>query len=178
MACIDFVNTKFTDPLRPGSSFDRLSRLEWWVWFLDRHELRVRERRPVPIRRLRAFRSGLRNVLERWATKGTLLPGDVARLDGWVRNTLLRRRVSRVGRLELTTQPVAWDWDSVIGAIAVSAVEMMSTKEHERLRTCANSLCSWMFYDQTLNASKRFCSADLCGNVVRVRRFRRKGAHK
>jgi predicted RNA-binding Zn ribbon-like protein len=60
----------------------------------------------------------------------------------------------------------------VSAAISASAADMLSIGEPKRLKTCANPACSWMFYDQTINRSKRFCSTTPCGSLVRVRRFR------
>lgn len=47
------------------------------------------------------------------------------------------------------------------------------TMEHDltRLRICANPDCHWVFYDESRNASRRFC-ADDCSSLIRVRRYR------
>jgi predicted RNA-binding Zn ribbon-like protein len=59
-----------------------------------------------------------------------------------------------------------------MATIAASAVELVVDHAPERLKVCANPDCSWMFYDNTLNRSQRFCSTSPCGTVMRVRRFR------
>jgi len=171
IACIDFVNTAYADPLNPGVELDRLSRREWWAWFLERYGLHVSARQVVPLRRLTTLRREMRAMLERWSTSGSLSARDLARLNRRLGKSRLRRRVRRRPALELTIEPVTPDWDWIVGAIATSAVELMAA-DHGRLKVCANPTCSWMFYDQTLNSSKQFCSTDMCGNIVRVRRFR------
>ena len=38
-------------------------------------------------------------------------------------------------------------------------------------RVSADPDCNWMFYNRTLNRSRRFCSASSRAAVIRVRRF-------
>jgi predicted RNA-binding Zn ribbon-like protein len=56
--------------------------------------------------------------------------------------------------------------------VAASAAELLAEGEPARLRVCANSACSWMFYDETRNSSRRWCEGAICGNLIKVRRFR------
>jgi predicted RNA-binding Zn ribbon-like protein len=60
-----------------------------------------------------------------------------------------------------------------MATIAASAAELAARGAPERLKVCANPDWSWMFYDHTLNRSRRFCSTSPGATVVRVRRFRR-----
>ena len=60
----------------------------------------------------------------------------------------------------------------VLAEIAGSAVELMGTGDPNCLKACGNPGCSWLFYDTTLNHSRRYCSATPCGSLMRVRRFR------
>jgi predicted RNA-binding Zn ribbon-like protein len=99
-------------------------------------------------------------------------------LDGWVSQAPLRQRVRHIsGRPELDVEPIDRDWTWAMARIAASAVELAVSRAPERLKLCANPDCSWMFYDHTLNRSRRFCSTSPCATVVRVRRFRRGGSH-
>jgi predicted RNA-binding Zn ribbon-like protein len=173
-ACIDLVNSAFTHHLGTGPVADRLSQQAWRAWFLDHHGLEVGKQDAPPIAELSALRHELRRMLERWGTTGSVTPRDAQRLDRWVGRIPIRQRVARAatGRLGLAIEPITRDWDWAIARIAASAVELVACYTPERLKICANPDCSWMFYDHTLNRSKRFCSTDLCGNVTRVRRFR------
>ena len=174
-ACIDLINSAFSHHLGKGPGFDRLSQPEWRAWFLKRHGLEVGPQDSAPIEELTALRTQLRTILERWARVGSLQARDAQILDRWVGRTPLLQRVKGVsGRVELTIEPMRRDWNWVMGTIAVSAVELVASHPPERLKVCANPDCSWMFYDHTLNRSKRFCSTSPCGNVVRVRQFRRR----
>jgi len=173
-ACIDLINSAFTHHLGQGPGFDRLPRREWRAWFLSRHGIEVDPRHPVPVDQMAALRDQLRTILRNWARAGSLTADETDALDGLVSKTPLRQRVSQVsGRPELWVEPIDRDWTWAMATIAASAAELAGNGAPERLKVCANPDCSWMFYDRTLNRSRRFCSPSPCATVVRVRRFRR-----
>jgi len=174
-ACIEFVNSAFSDYLGGSPSLDRLPLAEWQAWFLTRFDLRLPRHCQAPVSSLQATRMELRHVLERWAATGTLSSRDLGSLNGKLGHTVLRQRlVARADGVELIVEPLQRDWNWVTGVIVASLVELVAVGQPDRLKVCANPNCSWMFYDGTRNESRRFCSPRLCGNVVRVRRFRRR----
>jgi predicted RNA-binding Zn ribbon-like protein len=172
-ACIDLVNSAFTHYLGKGPGSDRLAQQAWRSWFLGRHGLQVDTHQHPPIAELTDLREQLRTMLARWAATGSVTARDAEALDRWVARIPIRQRVVRTaGRLDVEIEPITRNWEWAIGRIAASAVELLTNNTPERLKVCANPDCSWMFYDHTLNRSKRFCSADRCANLIRVRRFR------
>jgi predicted RNA-binding Zn ribbon-like protein len=61
-------------------------------------------------------------------------------------------------------------WDAFIAGLLPALAEL---GEHsDRLRRCANEECRWMILDTTRNGSRTWCHSTLCGNKMRVRRFR------
>lgn len=177
-ACIDLVNSSFTDHLGAGPSIDRLALPEWQEWFLDRHELRPDEARPWPTQDMTELRRDLRRVLDKWGEQAPLNQRDVRLLDQRLRAAPHRDRISRKGStLELRQEPFRRDWNWVIAELTRSTVQLIEAGDHRRLKRCDNPHCSWMFYDTTINRSKQFCSTSPCGLLVRVRRFRERGAH-
>jgi predicted RNA-binding Zn ribbon-like protein len=176
-ACIDLINSAFSDHLGKGPGFDRLPRPEWRAWFSSRYGLETGTECSVPIAELTALRDQLRAILRGWAAARSLTARDTAILDGWISKTRLRQRVSHIsGRVELYVEPIDHDWTWAMARIAASAVELAGNGTPERLKVCGNPDCSWMFYDRTLNRCQRFCSTSPCATVVRVRRFRRGGS--
>ncbi len=172
-ACIDFANTAFSDHLGGGADVDRIASNPWWRWFLDRYELQPTARAARPLDELVRLRRDLRRVLETWSRGAALSDRDVGALDMRMRGAPLRRRVSARDRgIELTTEPLRRDWSWVLASITASAIELMQTGDPKRLKVCTNPSCSWLFYDTTLNRSKRYCSATPCASLMRVRRFR------
>ena len=92
-----------------------------------------------------------------------------------VREPALRQRVTvTTSGISMQLEPFQRDWSSVVAMITASAVELISEGDPKRLKTCTNPACSWMFYDNTINRSKQFCSTSPCASLVRVRRFRQR----
>lgn len=172
-ACIDFVNSVFSDYLGSGHSTDRIGSSEWLDWFVDRHGLTPDSSSPAPLDRLVALRRDVRRVLDKWSTGIGLSARDVRLLDEHLRAAPLRMRLADTASgLEVWEEPLERSWDWVMASVATSAVELMRDGEPLRLKTCGNPDCSWVFYDETINRSKRFCSTTPCGSLIRVRRFR------
>ena len=46
----------------------------------------------------------------------------------------------------------------------------------ERLKTCANDECRWLFYDHSRNRSRTWCTMDICGAEAKMRAYRRRRA--
>lgn len=176
VACIDFVNSAFTDHLEGGEGGDRIGSARWQEWFLSRYQLELEHPDSAPLDELVTLRKDLRRILEKWSREGALSPRDVRLLDTRISAAPVRQRVAGTGaQLELTHEALRRDWEWVLAGVAASAVELIGTGDARRLKTCANPNCSWMFYDGTVNRSRRFCSTNPCGSLIRVRRFRRTG---
>src|SRR4051794_35432972 len=59
VACIDLINSTFTDYLGTGDSSDRITSQEWQEWFLHRYGLKPESRDPLPVEELVSLRSDL-----------------------------------------------------------------------------------------------------------------------
>lgn len=170
-ACIDFVNSEFKDHTGSDRRFDRLPLSQWQRAFLDRWKWEA----PVPapadqVAELRRLRSRLRRLLER-APAGKDL--DRRAIDYLNPNLALARFVFKVespGGLKIVPLRKNWNW--VIAELVKSTVELITEKDAGRLKVCANPDCSWMFYDESMNRSRRWCQANYCGNLLKVREFR------
>jgi predicted RNA-binding Zn ribbon-like protein len=175
VACIDLVNSTFSDHLGSGEWVDRIADRAWQEWFLDRYGLTPARQGPMPVEVLVALRTDVRRVLGTWSDQEPLRPRDVRALDGRIRGVPLRRRaVNAEAGLELRHEPLRRDWDWVVAAVAASTVELMSSGDPHRLKVCANPACSWVFYDRTINGSRQYCSTTPCASLLRVRRFRQR----
>jgi predicted RNA-binding Zn ribbon-like protein len=172
-ACVDLVNSSFEDHLGSGAITDRLPSRQWQLWFLERHSLQPEERSSPPIGELVTLRRDLRRILGKWSTGAQLTARDVRALDSRTRTASTRQRVVRTGAgVALRPEPVRRDWCWVTATIVESAVLLMAAGDPNRFKTCSNPDCTWMFYDDTVNRSKRYCSTTPCGSLMRVRRFR------
>ena len=173
VACLELLNSSFTDYLGSGDSVDRLASPAWQAWFLERYGLEPETSKATPVDDLAELRRDIRRILDKWSSGVAPSPRDARLLDSRVQAATLRHRVAETGTgLELVQEPVHRDWPWVISEVAASAVELMGGGDPKRLKTCDNPACSWVFYDTSVNHSRRYCSASPCGSLMRVRRFR------
>lgn len=170
-ACVDFVNSRFTDHTGGDAVYDRLDMPEWRRWFAQRCGVTVREPlRAAERRELIALRDLLRRLLE-----SRTAPDDaaVAALD----HHLLRASASwrlhpKDDTFELQLRWREDGWRAVMAVVAASYADMLVTGALDRVRVCANPSCSYMFHDESRNGSRRWCDVAVCGNLVKVRRHR------
>ena len=170
--CIDFVNSRFTDHTGGGGVYDRLELAEWRAWFAARcgvaapHRIDARTRQEVL-----ALRALLRRLLASRRAPGA---ADLAALN---------RRLGRPGRSWALVQQERrgfalverWQgqgWPAVMAAVAASYATLLAGGGLDRVRVCANPDCSYMFFDDSRNTSRRWCDVAVCGNLLKVRRYR------
>jgi predicted RNA-binding Zn ribbon-like protein len=74
-----------------------------------------------------------------------------------------------------------WRWstphsalDRALWPVARSAAELLTQDDLSRLRQCGGDDCGWIFLDTSRNRGRRWCDMRDCGNVAKVRRFRRR----
>jgi len=58
--------------------------------------------------------------------------------------------------------------------VAAAALDLLDSGDLARLKQCGNHPCGWLFIDRSRNRSRRWCSSRDCGNLTRVRRFRKR----
>jgi predicted RNA-binding Zn ribbon-like protein len=63
------------------------------------------------------------------------------------------------------------DLDRPWWPVALSAVELLRSRELARVRECGGRGCGWLFLDESRSRTRRWCSAAGCGNRERVRRY-------
>ena len=81
--------------------------------------------------------------------------------------------------LEPTGNAFAWNIVdespyALLHALALDAAELLQSELVARVRYCQNEACNWLFLDTSRSRTKRWCSAQGCGNRMRVRRFAEK----
>jgi predicted RNA-binding Zn ribbon-like protein len=55
---------------------------------------------------------------------------------------------------------------------AWSAMELLRNHHRGQLRQCENTDCTWLFLDKSRNRSRRWCSMDQCGAIIKARQYR------
>lgn len=78
-----------------------------------------------------------------------------------------------------------WSWQDerdlrrVLWPLVASALELLSGGDLTRVRECPGSDdCGWLFYDDSRNRTRRWCSMDGCGSRVKMRRYYARSKHQ
>lgn len=53
--------------------------------------------------------------------------------------------------------------------LAHKAFQLLLSSEHQRVKQCHDEGCGWLFLDHSKNASRRWCSMDICGSRAKSR---------
>jgi predicted RNA-binding Zn ribbon-like protein len=85
-------------------------------------------------------------------------------------------------RITSSSTGFSWDWsdtsetlDQVLWPIVRSATELLTSKDLERVRQCADDRgCGYLFIDMSRNRSRRWCSMESCGNRAKAQRHYRR----
>lgn len=72
----------------------------------------------------------------------------------------------------------AWQWidngsdaDRVIGKIVRSALELLTSRDIERVKKCAADDCGWLFIDDSRRRNRRWCEMRTCGSRHKARAY-------
>ncbi len=169
--CIDFVNSRFTDHTGTGEVFDRLHSAEWREWFAQR--CGVTPHRPASVatfRGLAQLRDVLRTLLESGRPPDNATLAQLNAVLGAADQVWELSRVQRTTRLNLTWRNA--DWAAVMSSTVASYGELLASGGIQRVRVCANPGCTFIFFDESRNRSRRWCESAACGNLVKVRAHR------
>lgn len=87
-------------------------------------------------------------------------------------------KISNGARVTKTARGFEWVWnmdraslDLPIGSVALSAAELLTSTDRDRVGMCADERgCGWLFLDTSRNRSRRWCDSKDCGNRDRQHR--------
>lgn len=170
--CIEFANSQYTDHLGTGRVYDRLVLDDWRDWFLQKCGY---DGAPQPEASTEKLLSRLR-LVTRQLLESRQPPAESTReeLNRYLaRSPEVYEVIPWEGGLKLASHPRGGTWAAAMAAVVRSYAELVSSGTIQHVRVCANPDCSWLFYDDTRNHSRRWCDATVCGNLMKVRRFRR-----
>ncbi|MCB5911921.1 CGNR zinc finger domain-containing protein [Streptomyces pinistramenti] len=70
--------------------------------------------------------------------------------------------------------PAGADAEGALGRLALCASRAVASGVWGRLKMCEAPDCHWVFYDKSRPGRGRWCSAELCGNRMKTRAYRRR----
>ncbi|OMF05589.1 hypothetical protein BK129_16600 [Paenibacillus amylolyticus] len=172
----DFVNSDYHDWRGGDRSEDRLGQASWQQDFLERWQLNASvPASPEDELSMRNFRNELMALGARLSSGTSLTDIEKQWLNGIMEAGHVRRKLNTIDQ-ELKLQLVAVEahWHQVMAEVAADFAMTLVEGEGGRIRICDNSDCRWMFYDDTRSRTQKYCDDKMCGNLMKVRRFRAK----
>lgn len=170
----DFLNSEWHDWRGSGKYEDRLNKQDWLKTWLSEHRISVsRLPNEEEMEALKQFRALLHHIVKE-TVKGIGPSSEELNYLNKVMaaGPVIRHIVREDNGYQLEQVSARRDWLQVMADIAGSFAETLSEAGISRIRICDNSDCRWVYYDDTRNRSKRYCDDKLCGNLMKVRRFR------
>jgi predicted RNA-binding Zn ribbon-like protein len=172
--CLDFLNSDWRDWRGTGRREDRLDKPAWVEQFLRQWGLEAPVP-PDPAARLSLgeLRDRMRSMVEALAAGRPFDDADVEALNRALEQVPFHSRLVRTEEgYRLQQVASAQGWPLVIGRIAASFAELLSGEDVRRIKICDNDDCRWIFFDESRNRTRRWCDDRMCGNLMKVRRFR------
>jgi predicted RNA-binding Zn ribbon-like protein len=183
--CLDFVNTRSTVKGKPVELLQTFDDFVRWLTRADRLDGRasgesLKKWADGPegaqiTQRARSFRETLRQMID-GVSRGRDVSTEalaainfiLAENDG---NLRLERQTAsyRLRFAARPTKPIA-----LLGGLAEAAAELLCRNDLRLIRRCANPDCAYFFYDATRNHRRQWCAMATCGNLMKVRAFRRR----
>lgn len=173
----DFVNSEWHDWRGSGRCEDRLDQQKWLQWFMQQDQITAtRLPNKKELNELKELRSFLLDLIRHITSGGTLAANHIEILNRWMGKAPIYRQLTQPAEqtVHLSYFPANANWTQVMAEISASFASTLENGELSRIRICDNPDCLWVYYDDTRNRSKRYCDDKMCGNLMKVRRFRAK----
>lgn len=169
-AWMDLANSEEWDGF--GKRTDYLAERAWLRCFMHQWKFHPSSLRVPFLRRLASLRATLRRAAETLHAGRSLSARDLRKLNAILNVPVRQEMFQRQNGFSTRLVPVRADAAWILSRIAASFAEMMARGEQDRVKTCANVGCRWVFLDRTKGRTRRWCSDSTCGNRERVRRAR------
>lgn len=182
--CLDFANT--LDKRLSSNPEDKLSGYEELVAFgkqtgvFSHSESRklLREGRQDKSEASRLFKQAvdLREMVFR-ILAAVAAGREVSEADAGTLNDALRK-LNAGSLVAPGPGQVAWRWvekssgvDRLLARIVRSAVEVLTSDDIERVKSCASEKCCWLFMDRSRSRNRRWCEMRTCGSQHKAKAY-------
>jgi predicted RNA-binding Zn ribbon-like protein len=181
---LDFTNTVGSRGTEPKDHFNTFGDVLAWAQarrVISRAEAVMLKRKAAanPDGARRAFRhaidlrEALYAVLAAFAIGGKPDAESLARLNRHVLKTFGAAQLAPSGAGLALLTPAEEELEAIFVPIVRSAVDLLTSDDVRRVGRCADETCAWLFFDTTRSHTRRWCDMKACGNLSKVRRFRR-----
>lgn len=118
---------------------------------------------------VRTFRAVLRDMVERIAAEKPVPEAAVHAINDALRTRVgYPQVINRKGTFERRYQSQSKGAPQMLGLLAESAADFLTTCDLSLIKKCQNPACVLFFYDTTKNHARHWCSMSLCGNRHKV----------
>lgn len=181
---LDFVNTldwRFRDSGAEEllTSYPELLRFSVESALLNANQARRLRRAANEQTGAQALRSGveLREIAAQifYALTDRTTPpvASVVKLDQLLHTAQSNHRLRWTqARMEMVWPNSESDLNLPAWLLTLSASSLLTGDAIQSLRVCANPECRWLFLDTSRNHTRRWCEMKICGNRMKVRRFK------
>lgn len=183
--CLDFLNTR---PVVKGQAVELLSSFDEFLRWLTRAG-RIDGRAAADalkrwndgpdgariVERACAFRETLRHMTEGLVRGRGVSTEGLAAINFILAENDGNLRLERQGggfRTRFAARPTSPI--TLLGSVAEAAAELLSRSDLHLVRRCGNPECVLFFYDTTRNHRRQWCAMGTCGNLMKVRAFRKR----
>ena len=156
LLCLDIINSnRFGEYLaKPGR--DMLNNANWLHVLVDKWNLDVKF--PIQsndLKILQELRDNMQQAVKYLNLDTKLCAEELVKVNSILKNT-----------------PLCDSWANVIWSTAYSFAKLISEYDITRIKICENKDCGWIFYDESKSRTRRWCDHKICGNLMKVRRYR------
>lgn len=183
--CLDFANT--VGGIRGGRTYENLTNYVDLVRWSQQANLVNESEAEMLVRKAEHDGEAVASVLRRaYALREAIYSIFIALISGTqpassdleTLNNELRKGTTGAS-LILIPDGFKWEWekkhdalDQMLAPLARSAATLLMSAQRQLVRQCANERCGWLFVDTTKNHRRQWCTTEVCGSNVRVRRYR------
>ncbi len=123
------------------------------------------------------IRETVYRLLQSVAVGSVAASEDLRRLNRALREAAPRAGLDRADKgfgWRIEVKPTA---AGMLAPVLWSAADILVGRDSARVRQCANDRCLWLFFDDSKNGTRRWCSMQACGNRAKAHRhyLRQKG---
>jgi predicted RNA-binding Zn ribbon-like protein len=171
--CLEWINTRWNLTHEPYR--DVLNDPGWMDDFLRRWNLPAQGPfSKEEMRKLVRLRDFLGEVVESLDRGENISGQQIATLNQYLALTPLSVELVRQdGLYQTALRAINASTDALLFYIAHSFAKFISSVEVERIKRCQNPACRWVFYDESKNASRKWC-CNTCSSLIKVRNLRAK----
>ena len=169
---LEFINTQWYT--KNESYEEYLYDSEWLYQFTKKWEIpqfRIDKEFANKLINLRSF---LFTLLTKIVNKDDISLGEIKKLNSYLSIINVEYVLSsNCDCYELKKTYKGSKKDIFVYLIIYSFSEMISSEVLTQLKICENPECDWIFYDDSKNHTRKWCS-NTCASLIKVRRFREK----